>query len=142
MRTRLLVVPIFALALAMPGLAKDKERRKNDGDWQSRSRSADWSRRTDTEWRRYSDNERRRTTDRDTRRFRGLDQNGDGVVSRHEWRGNDRSFSRLDRDRDGRITAGDRNGRYVEPYSGRNDRLRSLDRNQDGIISQREWNRR
>ena len=35
------------------------------------------------------------------RRFRGLDVNGDGVVERVEWRGNDRSFSNHDWNGDG-----------------------------------------
>ena len=37
-------------------------------------------------------------------RFRGLDTNGDGVISRNEWRGNSQSFRRLDRDGDGVIS--------------------------------------
>jgi len=35
------------------------------------------------------------------RRFRGLDRNGDGVVARAEWRGNDRSFANHDWNGDG-----------------------------------------
>lgn len=34
-------------------------------------------------------------------RFRGLDANGDGRITRREWRGNDRSFRVHDRNRDG-----------------------------------------
>ncbi|HEV8242095.1 MAG TPA: hypothetical protein VGS57_22205 [Thermoanaerobaculia bacterium] len=35
------------------------------------------------------------------RRFRGLDLNGDGVIGRDEWRGNDRSFANHDWNGDG-----------------------------------------
>jgi len=37
-------------------------------------------------------------------RFRSMDRNGDGVVSREEWRGNDQSFGRLDRNGDGVVS--------------------------------------
>ncbi|HET8548048.1 MAG TPA: hypothetical protein VFL57_08590 [Bryobacteraceae bacterium] len=153
MRT-LLPVAALAAALAMPGIAKDKGKHQGNHDgWQSRSRSADWDRRTDTEWRRYTQKDlRRRTTEREMRhgigRMRGLDSNGDGIISRGEWRGNDQSFSRHDRDGDGLITSRDRDRRYTQRssrdnrYTRRNDRFRSLDRNGDGIISQDEWQRR
>ena len=39
-------------------------------------------------------------------RFRGLDTNGDGFVSRSEWRGNDQSFRNHDRNADG-VLSGD-----------------------------------
>lgn len=39
-------------------------------------------------------------------RFRGMDQNGDGVISRSEWRGNDKSFRKHDRNHDG-VLSGD-----------------------------------
>lgn len=34
-------------------------------------------------------------------RFKGMDRNGDGMISRGEWRGNDTSFRRHDRNGDG-----------------------------------------
>src|SRR6185503_8038158 len=34
-------------------------------------------------------------------RFRGIDRDGNGVISRFEWRGNDRSFANHDWDGDG-----------------------------------------
>jgi hypothetical protein len=40
------------------------------------------------------------------KRFRGIDRNGDGVVTRKEWRGNDRSFRNHDRNGDG-VLSGD-----------------------------------
>lgn len=39
-------------------------------------------------------------------RFRGMDRNGDGVISRDEWRGNDQSFRNHDRNGDG-VLSGD-----------------------------------
>ena len=37
-------------------------------------------------------------------RFQAMDANGDGVITRQEWRGNDRSFRNHDRNRDGVIS--------------------------------------
>jgi hypothetical protein len=34
-------------------------------------------------------------------RYRGMDRNADGVITRSEWRGNDRSFEQHDRNDDG-----------------------------------------
>jgi hypothetical protein len=39
---------------------------------------------------------------------RGYDRNGDGVITRNEFPGNDVAFSRLDKNRDGVISAADR----------------------------------
>jgi hypothetical protein len=36
------------------------------------------------------------------------DANGDGVIDRKEWPGDDKSFEKLDRDRDGKISENDR----------------------------------
>ena len=43
--------------------------------------------------------------DNNNGRFNGLDNNNDGMISRAEWRGNDRSFRNHDRNNDGFITA-------------------------------------
>jgi hypothetical protein len=40
-------------------------------------------------------------------KMRGLDRNGDGVITRAEWRGNDRSFQRHDHNGDGVISRSD-----------------------------------
>ena len=142
-----LLVPILGAVLVLPGLPRD-----NNKDKDRHSRSAEWDRRTDHEWRRYTDEDGRRRSSRDTwwrsdrdNRRRALDTNGDGVVTRGEWRGNDTSFSRQDRDRDGVITERDReparrNRAHVRGQ--RDHRFRSLDRNGDGIISQEEFSRR
>jgi hypothetical protein len=137
--------------LAISAVAGDngKQVRKPENS-PAATRSTEWDRRTDNEWRRYTEKSstRRRAGDvRRTERLRGMDTDGDGIVSRSEWRGNEQAFSRLDRDRDGLITARDGELRRMkrsstDPYTRRNDRFRVLDRNGDGIISQDEWNRR
>jgi Ca2+-binding EF-hand superfamily protein len=95
--------------------------------------------------------------------FRGLDQNGDGVITRAEWRGNDRSFFNHDRNRDGvitreewRITENVRGGAWTAQdfdVLDRNDDQRltryewrsdygvfdTVDRNRDGVITREEW---
>lgn len=43
-----------------------------------------------------------------TKRHKGMDTNRDGVITRDEWRGNNRSFGNQDRNRDGVITSQDR----------------------------------
>lgn len=43
-------------------------------------------------------------------RFRGMDRNGDGMITRDEWRGNDQSFRQLDRNGDGVITGDEARG--------------------------------
>ena len=41
-------------------------------------------------------------------RFKGMDRNGDGVITRDEWRGNDTSFQKHDRNGDGVLSEADR----------------------------------
>jgi hypothetical protein len=45
---------------------------------------------------------------RQTEGHRAQDLNGDGVISRHEWPGNDASFAELDLDRNGVLDKRDR----------------------------------
>ena len=85
----------------------------------------------------------------------GLDRNGDGLVRRNEWPGDDRSFNAHDWNRDGllsgdeieeaeraeawRRAADDRAAPAVSrPKLSRNDS--DLDRNRDGRITRDEWN--
>lgn len=86
-------------------------------------------------------------------RFAGMDQNGDGVISRAEWRGSDQSFRVHDWNRDG-VLSGDevrqavRESRAAEagdfdPLDSYNDwseaRFAALDRNRDGRVARAEW---
>lgn len=85
----------------------------------------------------------------DTRpnRFEGLDRNRDGVITRSEWRGNDRSFRNHDWNGDGVLSgdevdpAGQRNGRseQFDETDWSEARFLELDRNNDGRIGPREW---
>jgi Ca2+-binding EF-hand superfamily protein len=87
-------------------------------------------------------------------RFRGMDANGDGVITRNEWRGNDRSFRNQDWNGDG-VLSGDevREGARRQNWSqdwnrdGRVDnedrqiaeRFRGYDMNNDGRVTAAEW---
>lgn len=63
--------------------------------------------------------------------LRRLDRNGDGAISRSEWRGNWEAFDRLDRNDDGVISQADR--------ANRGRRFHGLDRNRDGVVTRSEW---
>jgi len=79
-------------------------------------------------------------------RFQGMDRNGDGVITRDEWRGNDRAFRNQDWNGDG-VLSGDevRPGarkpafRNTGAQRGRYD-FAAVDRNHDGWITRNEWN--
>ena len=120
---------LLALLVCVPlGMAKND---KAKGKWKDRDR---WEARDDYRYRDYRDrNSRLYDRDRyyrdrdyvgygssDRIRHRGMDRNHDGVITRREWRGNDNSFDRHDRNGDGRLS-----GREVRPGSrgrGRNSR--------------------
>src|SRR3954451_80724 len=86
-------------------------------------------------------------------RFQSMDANGDGVITRDEWRGNDRSFRNHDWNADGRLSGdevrpGGRRARWddrdVEMSIGYEDdrtaaRFRSLDHDNNGRLSRAEW---
>ena len=71
------------------------------------------------------------------RRFRALDRNRDGRLSRSEARMRSADFSRSDVDRNGVLTVNE----YVNaPVSyGGGDQFDVMDRNNDGVVSSREW---
>lgn len=80
------------------------------------------------------------------RRFRGMDSNGDGMITRNEWRGSRQSFDVHDWNNDGVLTGAEvdeasaRTGRTVEDESF--DRMESfeyLDVNNNNRIELREW---
>ena len=87
-------------------------------------------------------------------RFQGLDRNKDGVITREEWNGNDRSFRNHDWNGDGRLS-GDEvrvgatrktgwDDRNVEDSIWRDDdwtpaHFSALDHNRDSRLSRAEW---
>jgi len=92
-------------------------------------------------------------------RFQGMDLNGDGVITREEWRGNTRSFREHDWNGDGRLSGDEvRPGARVDPQwdqrsagtSGRDDadvdrsaaRFRELDTDRNGRLTLGEWSGR
>jgi Ca2+-binding EF-hand superfamily protein len=76
-------------------------------------------------------------------RFRGLDDNGDGVISRAEWSGNNVSFNNQDWNGDGVISGqelraeGRRLGRRASDYD-----FDALDVNNNNRVERREWQAR
>ena len=71
--------------------------------------------------------------------FRAMDGDGDGIITRAEWRGNNQSFRRLDLNRDGVLSG---NEVWVEGARGSSqDRIpfADLDRNANGVITRGEW---
>lgn len=81
-------------------------------------------------------------------RFAGLDRNGNGVIERNEWRGNNRSFAIHDWNNDG-VLSGDEVRTGTVPPAGSveaedynmspTDRFAYLDVNNNGYIDRNEW---
>jgi Ca2+-binding EF-hand superfamily protein len=72
-------------------------------------------------------------------RFRGLDHNSDGAISRGEWKGNTRSFTRHDWNNDGLISGDELTGRNPRARRDSADRYRgdSTNRSDRGWENQR-----
>lgn len=94
--------------------AKHEWKHRANGDWRDNAyrdryvRNRDWDR--DRDWERYG---RDRYYDGDgwarrTEGHRPHDLNGDGLITRNEWPGNNNSFRQLDRNGDGVISRYDR----------------------------------
>lgn len=91
----------------------------------------------------------------ETIRFQGMDTNRDGIISRQEWRGNDRSFMNHDWNGDGQLSGAEvrvgaqRNTNWEEAdhIPNRYERYNSwtqagftnLDHDRDGKIGSNEW---
>lgn len=80
-------------------------------------------------------------------RFQELDLNGDRIITRDEWRGNDRSFRNQDWNGDGQLSGIELRIGAQRPVrdpeligtSGAQDRFDTLDKNRDGRIARGEW---
>ena len=85
----------------------------------------------------------------DGMRFRGMDRNGDGVVTKQEWRGSDDSFRVHDWNGDGILSGdevrenfwatGEESANTDPAASEREDRFEYLDVNGNGSIERSEW---
>ncbi len=80
-----------------------------------------------------NDNEARNDTMTNDDRFDYLDVNGNGFVDRNEWDGGYNVFTRLDANRDSRLT------RDEWEANGRTSNFASVDANRDGRIALSEW---
>ena len=78
------------------------------------------------------------TTAQDQMRFRAMDRNGDGVITRAEWQGNDQSFRQQDRNGDG-ILSGDEV--RVAQGAGMSSVFALVDLDGNGKVTTQEWRR-
>ena len=144
--SKLLAIFLLAFALAVPGAMADKG---GKGKGKDKTKHSEKHRDKDRDWDR--DRDGRDWDDDDHRdgnmRFQGMDRNGDGRISRREWRGNDVSFNNHDWNRDG-ILSGDevRPGGRDRDWDWNDDRddrwedqFDRLDRNDDRYLSEAEW---
>lgn len=121
------VTAVPASALQGNGKAKGRNKDKHSQTDRKRDRNRDWD------------------DESGGMRFQGMDRNGDGRISRSEWRGNDQSFANHDWNDDGILSGdevrpgaqgedGDWNGEH-----GWEDRFENLDRDDDNYLSRNEW---
>ncbi|HYV06753.1 MAG TPA: EF-hand domain-containing protein [Blastocatellia bacterium] len=70
------------------------------------------------------------------------DANGDGQISRDEWKGRPRGFERLDRNHDGTLTRDEAEQAARDRAEHRRKAIEQADKNGDGQINREEWQRR
>ncbi|MEK6304039.1 MAG: hypothetical protein AABO41_25330 [Acidobacteriota bacterium] len=74
-------------------------------------------------------------------RLKRADVNGDGQISRDEWKGKGRAFEHLDRNHDGNVSLEEAQQARRDRAEHRQKALERIDRNSDGQISKAEWPR-
>jgi Ca2+-binding EF-hand superfamily protein len=74
-------------------------------------------------------------------KYHGQDKNGDGVITREEWRGNDKSFRNHDWNGDGVLSGNEvlPGGKRDDDDDDEEDSFERMDTNDDGKISRSEW---
>jgi hypothetical protein len=72
-------------------------------------------------------------------RFREMDENGDGVITRAEWRGSLQAFDEHDWDGDRRLSGDEVRVGAERPQDWTSERFQLLDRNRNNFISRGEW---
>jgi hypothetical protein len=75
-------------------------------------------------------------------RYRGYDMNNDNRVTRSEWPGDERLFTRLDANRDGSVTMQEYTqgaGFNLDALGGPAYRFTNIDANNDGWVTRNEW---
>lgn len=82
--------------------------------------------------------------DKGKMKYRGMDRNNNGVITREEWRGNDKSFRNHDWNGDG-VLSGDEVIPGAHRYQGAqpssySNLFSELDYNNDSFVSRSEWN--
>lgn len=70
--------------------------------------------------------------------IRQMDRNGDGVITRSEWRGGEGAFRKRDTNRDG-VLSGNEVWDARDQARNWNQRFREFDDNRDGVITRNEW---
>jgi hypothetical protein len=93
-------------------------------------------------WRQQQENRGRQM------RHRGMDTDGDGVITRAEWRGNQQAFRQQDTNDDNVLSgaelwmpggSGNEAGERFEGTSGVQENFETLDRNNNGVLTLSEW---
>jgi hypothetical protein len=67
-------------------------------------------------------------------RYAEMDQNGDGVITRAEWRGTAQAFEQADWNNDNRLSGDEVRAGATPP-----NRFANWDQNRDGVITRAEW---